>query len=240
MMRKAACLFLLCCGMPGAFAAGGDIVFIAATNHTMPLSQFEQGRMTGGILKDLGDRIAKRLGRRAVYVSVPPKRVPLLLASGEADSVCYIMPQWIEGQFRWSRPLIPGSGVLVARSDAPVITALPQLADKKIGTVLGYRYQNFEAVLGKHFAREDAPVMSNNMQKLLAGRMQYAIMEKMTVDYLLRSGANPNVRVDLEFEHIKAHCAFSLKSRVKFAQANRAINSLIDDGTVERILTQYR
>jgi polar amino acid transport system substrate-binding protein len=240
MIRLAVGLFLVCYGFPSAYAAGEDIVFIAATNHTMPLSHFEEGQITGGIIKDLGDSIAKRLGRRAVYISVPPRRVPLYLASGDADSVCYIMPQWIEGSYRWSRPLIPGSGVLVARSDAPVISALPELADKKVGTVLGYRYQNIEAALGSHFAREDAPVMANNMQKLLAGRMQYAVMERMTVDYLLRAGGSPNVRVDMEFEPIKAHCAFSLKSRVKFADADRAINSLLSDGSIERILGQYR
>jgi polar amino acid transport system substrate-binding protein len=130
--------------------------------------------------------------------------------------------------------------VLVARADAPVVTSLPDLADKRVGTVLGYRYHNFDEVLGNHFAREDAPMMASNMNKLQAGRMQYAIMEKMTVQYLMRSNAHANMRVDLEFEPIKAHCAFSLKSNVKFADANRAINSLIDDGSVERILAQYR
>ena len=38
--------------MPFVHAVAADIVFIAATNHTMPLSQFEEGRLTGGILKD--------------------------------------------------------------------------------------------------------------------------------------------------------------------------------------------
>jgi polar amino acid transport system substrate-binding protein len=240
MIRQVVGLLLAVCGMSYAYAAGPDIVFIAATNHTMPLSHFEDGRLTGGIIKDLGDSIAKRLGRRAVYVSAPPKRVPIILANGEADSVCYVMPHWIEGEFNWSKPLIPSSGVLVARTDAPVVKSLSELADKRVGTVLGYRYPNFDEALGKHFSREDAPAMASNMNKLQAGRMQYAIMEKMTILYLMRSVEQTHVRVDLEFSPIKAHCAFSHKSNIKFAEANRAINSLVDDGSVERILALYR
>jgi polar amino acid transport system substrate-binding protein len=240
MIRPLVGLLLMAASMSCACAAGTDIVFIAATNHTMPLSHFDEGRLDGGILKDLGDSIAKRLGRRAVYVSVPPKRVPIMLASGDADSVCYVMPHWIEGDFNWSKPLIPSSGVLVARTDAPVVSNLSDLADKRVGTVLGYRYPNFDDALGKHFSREDAPVMASNLNKLQAGRMQYAIMEKMTIQFLLRTAESSNVRVDLEFSPIKAHCAFSLKSHIKFAEANRAINSLVEDGTVERILSQYR
>lgn len=240
MIRQLLVVLLVASGMSYASAAAPEIVFIAPTNHAMPLSRFEDGRLTGGIIKDLGDSIARRLGRRAVYLSVPSKRVTKVLADGDADSVCYVMPQWIIGNFNWSKPLIPATGVLVARNDAPVVTGLPDLADKRVGTVLGYRYHEFDEVLGRHFSREDAPMMVSNMHKLQAGRMQYAIVEKMTIEYLMRSGAPANLRIDLEFEPLKAHCAFSLKSQVKFAEANRVINSLLDDGSVERILAHYR
>jgi ABC-type amino acid transport substrate-binding protein len=206
----------------------------------MPLSRFEQGTLSGGILKDLGDALAQRLGRSARYLSVPPKRVPLMLQNGEADAVCYILPAWVPGTYHWSSPLLPGSGVLVARAEAAPVKTLAQLAGKPVGTVAGYRYKNFEAALGARFMRDDAPFMINNWQKLQAGRMQYAIMERMTVDYLLRENPAAKVRVDLEFEPIKANCAFSLKSRVPFAEADKAINAMLADGSIERILAQYR
>jgi len=225
---------------PAASAEEPAIVFIAATNHTMPLSEFQDSVMTGGILKDLGDAIAQRLGRRARYLSLPPKRVPLYLANGSADGVCYIRPQWVDGDFNWTCALIPATGVLAARTDAPVAHGFADVAGKPIGTVAAYRYTNFEKALGAHFQRDDAPSQDSNVNKLLAGRMQYAILEKITYDFLARFGAKPAIRVDMEFEPIKAQCAFSKRSTIPFAEVDKAVNSLLDDGSVERILAKYR
>ena len=97
-------------------AAEPEIVFVAATNHAMPLSQFQASVLTGGILKDPGDAIAQRMKRRARFISLPSRRVNLAMLNGEADGVCYVRPRWLEGSFYWSRPLIPAAAVLVSRT----------------------------------------------------------------------------------------------------------------------------
>src|ERR1700740_832275 len=85
----------------GGFAAGRcaaqEMVFIAPTNHVMPLVELQQGQLTGGILKDIGDALAARLGRHASYLVLPSRRVPLGLQEGKADALCYVMPAWVEG-----------------------------------------------------------------------------------------------------------------------------------------------
>ena len=241
MGRRAMCsLFAVLCALGGPAMAAEEIVFIAATNHTMPLSHFQNGIITDGIIKDLGEAIARRLGREARFVSVPPKRVSLTLAGGEADSVCYAIPRWLNGTFNWSKPLITATGVLVARAGAPQVKSLTDLAGKPIGTVAGYRYLNVEQTLGGDFIREEAPSMESNMSKLAVGRMQYAITERTTFDYLARSSGKQAIRVDLEFEALKAQCAFSGKSKIPFPVIEKAVNSLIDDGSIERILARYR
>jgi polar amino acid transport system substrate-binding protein len=244
MSPRALWLFLALSCVTGAAAAQSgnarEIVFVAATNHAMPLSQFQNGILTGGVLKDLGDAIAARLGRSARFINVPPKRVSLVLADGSADSVCYVRPAWLEGSFKWSKPFIPAGGVLVARNDAPVVKTIAELANIPVGTVAGYSYQNMDAALGKSFVREDAPFMESNMQKLELGRMQYAIMEKLTFNYLARSKPRPKVRIDIEFESFKAQCAFSEKSQVPFVEVERAINSMIEDRSFDRLMARYR
>lgn len=228
---------LLCCA---ASAAEPDIVFLAPTNHTMPMAHFRDGALDDGILHDLGLAIAARMGLHARFVSAPSKRVALMLQEGAADGVCYVRPQWIDGEFRWSMPVIPDAGVLVARSDAPAVGTLADLARRPVGTVAGYRYARFSTALGADFVRDDAPSTENNIQKLLRGRTQYAIMEKSTLLYLRRQHAGVPLRTDLEFDTFKAQCAFSLRARIPFAAANRAIESLLRDGSVERLLGRYR
>ena len=231
------CLLLATC--PGAFAGQGEIVFVAATNHHMPLSRFSNGEMVEGLLKDLGDSIALRMGLRVRYVSVPAKRVTEFVLSGRADGVCYVLPHWMPGPFNWSQPLIPDSSVLVARGEAPRVRALSDLANKPVGTVLGYTYMTPQAELGPAFVREDAPTEELNLSKIQHGRMQYAIMGRMNAQYVMRSEPKGRLRIDFEFEPFTTQCAFSRKSDIAFGDIQRAIASLVADGSIERMMLRY-
>jgi ABC-type amino acid transport substrate-binding protein len=225
---------------PAAVAGQGEVVFVAATNHNMPLSRFQNGEMVEGLLKDLGDGIAHRMGRQARYVSVPAKRVAEYLASGRADGVCYVLPRWLPGSFNWSQPLMPDAGVLVSRPEAPAVRVLSDLANKPVGTVLGYSYSMIDAALGRAFVREDAPSMELNISKIQHGRMQYAIMGRMTAEYLMRAEPQHKLRIDFEFDPFKAQCAFSKKSAIPFDDVQRAIGGLVSDGSLDRLLHRYR
>jgi polar amino acid transport system substrate-binding protein len=225
---------------PGAFAAPGELVFVAATNHNMPLSRFHNGELVDGLLKDLGDSIAQRMGLQARYVSVPAKRVGDFLLSGRADGVCFVLQRWLPGQFNWSQPLIPDSGVLVSRTEAPPVRVLSDLANKPVGTVLGYSYSMIDSALGRAFVRQDAPTMELNISKIQHGRMQYAIMGRMTAEYLMRTEPQHKLRIDFEFDPFKAQCAFSQKSAIPFSDVQQAIGSLLADGSIDRLLLRYR
>lgn len=221
-------------------AAPQEIVFIAPTNNTMPLVQFQGGKLTGGILKDLGEAIAARMGLRVRFDAIPSKRVWTVLREGGADGVCYVMPAWAEGSFNWSRPLIPDGAVIAAHPGAPVVRNLRELARVPIGTVLGYHYPTVEAQLGPDFVRDDGPTMEHNLNKLSAGRRQYALAELISVQHTMRRPGATTLRVDIVFENIKAHCAFSRLSRLPFADVERAIDLLVADGSIDRILALYR
>ncbi len=223
-----------------AHARQSDIVFIAPTNHAMPFAQFHEGQLSGGILKDLGEAIAHRMGRNARFVSIPSKRVGLVLSQGEADVVCYVLPGWIEGDFIWSQPFIPNSGAIVALADAPPINTLKDLSGQRVGTVLGYRYPHLEAALGDRFTRNDAPSMQSTLSKMDARRMQYAVIEQMTIAYHLRGLKNPPMRIALVFDTFKAQCAFSRHPKTPAADAERAIGALVAAGAIDSILAQYR
>ena len=219
--------------------AAGDIVFIAATNHTAPLSTFKQGVLVDGIIKDLGDALARRLGLRPRYLTMPSKRAPWALRDGEGDLLCYSRPQWIGPDFHFTLPVIPNGEVVAARPDAPKLEGITQLAGQPVGTVLGYLYPEAEAVLGAQLRREDAPDMLANLRKLVAGRMPYAITDRLVLREHQRQNPKDGLREDLALNRFTAPCALSPRSKIPLPLINEALSELVADGEMQRILARY-
>lgn len=219
--------------------AASDFVFVAATNNNMPMAKFDGRRLNGGIIKDLGDAIAARLHRQARYLDTPGSRVWDVLAKGQADGVCYVLPEWAEGSFNWSRPVLPDALAIIAHPSAPVLRKLKDLSGKPLGTVFGYHYPDVEQ-LGKQFVRDDSPTMEHNLNRIASGQRQYALAELTTLAYRLRSDPSVKLRADMVFTAFKAQCAFSKRSAVPFASVDQAINGLQADGSIEQILARYR
>ena len=237
--RALAAAIALLCSAP-AWAVRGELVLLAPSNLPMPMADFADGRLRAGIIKDMGDVLASKLGRNAVFVVVPGRRVPLMLAEGKADGVCMVKPGWIDGEFNWTQELIPTGGVVLARADAPVIGRLAELRGKRVGTVAGYRYRTMDMILGKDFMRDDAPSGEHNLRKLMAGRTEYALMELSSAAYQVRNDKTHKLRMDITYENDMARCAFSQKSKVPFEEIKHAIESMIAERTVQIIMAYYR
>lgn len=225
---------------PAVAGAPGELVLLAPLESTMPMVRFEQGVLTGGIVKDMGDALAARLGRRASYVAAGTEAVQPLLTSGRADAMCHVLPLWIDGDYQWTEPLFPDAEMVVGYGDAPHLRSLKDLRDKRVGTVAGYRYPRVEQVLGKRFARVDAPSMEHNLQSLMKGAVPYTIISEATLAYLKRADAGLPLRPELVFAAFKTQCAFSRHSKVPFADVTRALDAMRKDGSIDQILARYR
>jgi polar amino acid transport system substrate-binding protein len=226
--------------LPAAAQASGELLMIAPLNQTMPLAQFENDKITGGILKDLGEAIARRMGRSPAFISVAGDQVSTTLAQGKADAICYVRPFWIDGDYNWSRPLIPDAELVASLPDAPVVRSLMDLRDRPVGTVGGYRYPRVEQVLGLRFLRQDSTTMEENLRKMMQGTFSHTVVGQATLAYQLKVNKGLKLRSDLVFASFTAQCAFSKRSNAVFGEADKAINSLIDDGSVDAILARYR
>lgn len=240
MLKRIVRVLVLVAGLAGLAAHGQELRMIAPLNQTMPLAQFQHDKLTGGILKDLGDAIAERVGRRSVYVSVSGDQVSQALRAGRADGICYVRPFWIDGDFDWTRPLIPDAELVAAREGAPPIRSLADLRDRAVGTVSGYRYPRVEQVLGLRFQRSDAPSMEENLRNLIAGTVRYTVISQITLGYQMRQNKALKLRSDLVYASFTAQCAFSRRGRIPFAEVSQAVNALIDEGVVDEILGRYR
>jgi polar amino acid transport system substrate-binding protein len=240
MQKRALWLFSLFFPIASAFAGEGELLMVAPLNQAMPLAQFESEKLTGGILKDLGDAIAQRLGRKPSYISVAGDQVGAVLSKGKADGICYVRPFWIDGTFDWTRPVIPDAELIASVPEAPVVRSLLDLRDRPVGTVLSYRYPRVEQVLGLRFQRRDSATMEENLKRMMEGSVRHTIIGQATLAYQMKVNKQLKLRPDLVFAAFSAQCAFSKRGNVAFADVNNAVNTLIDDGTVDAILARYR
>jgi ABC-type amino acid transport substrate-binding protein len=223
-----------------ARAAPAELVLLTPLESTLPLARFEQGQLAGGIIKDIGDALAQRMGRRASYVGSGTAGVKQMLSSGRADIMCHVLPAWIDGDYLWTEPLFPDAEMVAGYGNAPHLRSLKDLKDKRVGTVAGYRYPRVEQVLGKRFARVDAPSMEHNLQSVLKGEVPYTIISEATLAYLKRSDAGLPLRPELVFAAFKTQCAVSRNSRVPLAEITQALDAMSKDGSIDQILARYR
>lgn len=238
-MSPRAALLVFALFAASAAAAPGELVFIAATNHTEPLSRFEKGVMVEGLIKDLGDALARRMGLRPRYLTMPSKRAPMALLEGEGDLLCYTRPQWIGPDYQFTLPVLPNAEVVAARAGAPKVKTLAELAGQPLGTVLGYRYAEAEAALGSRLARRDAPDMQANLRKLVLGRTPYAITDRMVLRHHQRTHPQDGLREELVLNAFTAPCALSPRSHQSLTRINEALAELVADGELQRMLARY-
>jgi len=239
-MRSWLAIIVLSFSQSFALAARPELTFLAPTNHMMPFASFQDGEISGGFIKDISEVLAQRLGYQARFHTVPGKRVAIALTQREADGVWFVMPGWIDGKFNWTRPAIPGAGVIVAHTNAPSIKSIESLANERLGTVLGYRYPELDAILGKSLIRDDAPSVLHSLAKLAAGRSRYAVVDEMTIAHHLRANPTAPMRRDFTFARFKARCAFSPSAPAPFAEIDRVLGEMVEDGTIDAILARYR
>jgi polar amino acid transport system substrate-binding protein len=239
-MLKRSVLALALLSVAASAAAEGTLRMIAPRNQTMPLALFQNEKLSGGIIKDLGDAIAQRVGRHVDYVSVAGDQVGAALASGKADGICYVRPFWIDGDFHWSRPVIPDAELVASLPEAPRVRSLLDLRDRPVGTVASYRYPRVEQVLGLRFQRLDSPTMDDNLRTMSRGLAQHTVLGRSTFDYQRRVNKSLRLRSDLVIASFTAQCAFSRRVDVPFGEIDQAINTMLDDGSVEAILARYR
>lgn len=231
---------LLLCRLAGAEPAR-PLVLIVETSALMPQARIEDDRVIEGLHLDLGRALGRRLGREVVAKPVPRKRLAEALQRGEGDLLCDYQSDWLPGAFAWSRPFLPDQALLISAAAAPAPANLAALAGQPVGTVRGYVYPEMADLLRGGFVRDDAPDAVANLHKLERGRIRHALTGRRVLEYQQRIGA---VRLALHpplvVSEVLAQCALSPSSPVGLAALNAAIQGLVADGELDRLLARYR
>lgn len=220
-----------------------DIVFAVSTGSAMPMTQFRNEELTGGLLKDFGDALAQELGMAPRYLNLPRKRVETALQAGQADLLCDLRPEWLDSTgWLWTGTVFSNTMIVASRIDTPPIARLSDMHGQRVGTVLGYRYPEVERRMGARFQRDDAGSDDLNTGKLLNGRFSYMMSNALYYDYQRKvhpGGARLNPAV-FPIRPFDTYCALPPRGRLDLDTVNRAIAALRKRGAMQQILDRYR
>jgi polar amino acid transport system substrate-binding protein len=217
------------------------LVMLVETSTLMPQARIDGDRVVEGLHLDLGQALARRLGRELVAKPVPRKRLAEALQRGEGDLLCDYQSDWLPGAFAWSRPFIPDQALLITAASVPAPAALTALAGQAVGTVRGYVYPEMADVLRSGFIRDDAPDAVANLQKLELGRIRHALTGRRVLEYQQRIGRfRLALHPPLVVSEVLAQCALSPSSPVGLGALNAAIQGLVSEGELNRLLAKYR
>lgn len=217
------------------------LVLLVEAGAQMPQARVEDDHVVEGLHLDLGRALARRLGRELVAKSVPRKRLAEALQRGEGDLLCDYQSDWLPGSFAWSRPFIPDQALLVSAASSPAPAMLMALAGQPVGTVRGYVYPEMTEALRDGFRRDDAPDAATNLQKLQRGRISHALTGRRALEYQQRIGAlRLALHPPLVVSEVLAQCALSPTAPLKLGELNAAIQALVAEGEMSRLLARYR
>ncbi|MRW91270.1 transporter substrate-binding domain-containing protein [Duganella sp. FT80W] len=216
------------------------LTVLVDTGTEMPMAGFAHDRLVDGIHKELGEALAARLGRQADFLLLPRKRIAMALESGRADVICLYLEPWLPGHFLWSRGFFPVTEVVVTDTSVPQPHKLQDLAGQPIATILGYYYPELEAKIGKEFVREDGHSSSGNLRKLAAGRLHHVVTQERTLEYYLKIDEKLSIYPPLVVKSYKSQCAVSPQGRVSLNEVNKAIEQIVKDGSVVKIISHYQ
>jgi polar amino acid transport system substrate-binding protein len=180
--------------------------------------------------------LGNAMGRTVRFIDLPRNRFVAALEDNSGDILCGYLPEWMPGAMDWSKPFIPVTDVLLSSGRVPAPRSIAALKGKRVGTTLGFHYPDIERILGDDFVRDDAPSESMSMVKMVAGRFDYVIGTKPTVDHQRSRGVLPASVKMLVLKEFQTMCAVARHGNVTVAQVNAAIDQISRDGELEKLL----
>ena len=236
---------LLSCAAPAAVPEPALNVAYTAQNEP-PYVLMSNGELAGGLIHDIAAELGAALHRRPVFVLLSRNRIEAGLLDGTADLYCGLNPGWVTApdKLRWSPVLFNDPDVFVLRAGDPPIRDWPDLRGRRVGTILGYRY---EAPLTALFAdgsvqRDDAESLASNFERLERGWIDAVLASELVIRYrqhidprLAQFAASPLIEAPNE-----VYCAASDRPGQPAAPIIDSLATLKAAGRIEAMLARYR
>jgi ABC-type amino acid transport substrate-binding protein len=202
--------------------------------------------MISGLMKDLGDALARTLGMRPEYMVVSRNRVESNILQSKVDIHCNANPKWYSNAARlgWTREFFPQIERLISLKTEPDITEIDQLKGKRIGTTLGYHY----ALLEPMWQAKQATRVNDTRIDLLMRALQVKITDvaiDSELEFAAWAKANPHDARALKvhpmvFSSVPTMCAVAPNANVSVKELDQAIEKMDKGGQIKAILARYQ
>jgi len=192
----------------------------------------------------LTENALERAGYHSTTTFVPDGQLTPKLQRGDYDGSAALWKSEDREQFLlYSKPYLENRLVLVARKGTDVSAkSLAELKGKTVALVEGYAYGDaVESASGPRFVR--GANAHDNLQALLAGKVDYALLEDLVVEYLFEQQAKEaSARLEVgTLPLVKRTLHFAVRKGFPDAQRvidrfNDAIAGMVGDGTYNKAL----
>ena len=229
-----------------AALAGGPLRYGVVDSMGYPFNVLDtQGRVTGGLLMDMGEKLAREMGVPLEQVTMSRRRVDPSLLRGTVDVVCYFSPQWstVAQQLQWSVATLPQ----IERLVVPKVHTVPgpdDLAGKRIATQIGYTYPSLQPLFDAGRAkRVDESRVALMFKALDLGAADVLVTSEGEIEGYFHDVPDARERFEVSaapFTSVPTQCALSPKSAFRLQDMDKALTRLVKRGDLERLARQYR
>jgi len=237
---------LIIIGAPAAVQAAEPLRMVVGT-MSYPFEVFDaQGQMSGGLLKELGDQLARELGTQPDYLRLPRRRVEPTLLAGEADIYCFDSPEWSENPkvLLWSIPSLKQIERVLVPTNKPLPTRIPDdFVGQRVSVRLGYHYASIQPLFDAGKAsRMDETQTAFMFKAVETGHTDMLITSDGEIEGYFQS--NPLARkkfaiASKPFSVVATQCAVSPKSRWSLEKVNKGLSSMLKRGEMDRMTKHY-
>ncbi|MTI04230.1 transporter substrate-binding domain-containing protein [Roseibium denhamense] len=235
----------------GGGAAADDEIILVQDNAYPPYMSVTTGEPDGVYAAVIREALRRTNAASATLRAVPWTRATVLVEKGAAHGLVgsYYKPHerpWIR---RWSEPLFREEVAVFCRKDIaqPGWIYPDDYKGLLFGNVTGYKAPGprfFEMVDQGTIKLEEAQTTEQNLSKLVLGRIDCYVVERLATEILMRAKGINTVDLVAIASVEPAYIGYSEHFNGPQADAfidkmDQAIKDMKEDGTVDRIVASY-
>jgi len=220
------------------------VAFSRSSNE--PYVEINKRKLTGGVLKEFVDLLAKGSGLKVEYVLISKRNQEKSILEGKVDVVCLLNPSDVHNsqEFIWSEPLYTEENVLIVRKDtAKELNNLHSLYGHKLGTITSHSYPTLQPYFdNQSIERVQNKKLSNNINQLRFGIIDAVVDTKVSVGYCI-SKKNVEEQLTVSNKNIDSqelHCMLRKNEQNTLVKFNTVLSQLKEKGSIDKILNRYR
>lgn len=183
-------------------------------------------------------------------IYLPRKRLDLMMQNDTLDGIVIgVAPVWFgdknEKRYLWTSVFLNDANEVISSRENPFeYTGLDSLKNQRLGLVLGHYYEGISELAQRRLlTREDASSEDHQFRKLLAKRMDLAIISRSNYDYMMKHEPDLSGKFHvskLPFEQINRKILLPLRFQKVQATLDAILHEMSRDPAWQSKIAEYR